>query len=182
MKKLILLMLCIIFNSALLQTDISIQYLFPIPGSKLLPKETLLIVRYSEVTPEQIVNLNSFINVRGEMSGVVKGTTIVSTDKRTIIFKPNTNYTPGEKVFFKLAPKLYDNDLFIPVKTYEFKISPKTQSPWFLKRMKEIEKNTRANNESVLQKSNGNDPVIIDGVSVPSDFPLVEISINDNPD
>jgi len=175
-------MLCIIFNSALSQTDISIQYLFPIPGSKLLPKETLLIIRYSEITPEQIVNLNAFINVSGEMSGVVKGTTIVSTDARTIIFIPNTNYTPGEKVFVRLAPKLYDNDRFIPDTAYEFKISPKTLSPWFSKRMKEKEKNTRANNESVLQKSNGNDPVIIDGVSVPSDFPLVEISINDNPD
>jgi hypothetical protein len=182
MKKLILFLFCLTFKSALSQTNIDIQYLFPEPGSKLLPKQTVLIVRFTDVIPDQIANLNSFIKIRGETSGVVEGNTIISTDGRTIIFEPNTNYTPGEKVFVNFTPKLLGNNLAKLDTTYEFIVSPKTQSPWFKKKKKEREKHAKANDEQLLQKSMGNDPIIIDGVSVPTDFPLVEITINDNPD
>jgi hypothetical protein len=181
-KNLIPFIVYIIFQTMYSQSDINIQYLFPKPGSTLLPKETSLIIRFSEVTPEQIINLNSFIKILGERSGSVNGKTIVSTDQRTIIFYPNNNFTSGEKVFVRLAPQLTENDLSLPITAYEFTVSLKTKSPWRTKKMKERDRSNRTKNQSLIEKNSSGDPQIIDGVSVPSDFPLVEIIVNEDPD
>ena len=73
--------------------------------------------------------LKSFIKIKGEKSGEVTGKTIVSSDKRTIIFKPSMPFIPGEKVKVHLTPrteKEKNNSIDI---TYYYTISPMTEIP-----------------------------------------------------
>ena len=129
MRIFILLILSSLVYTAGAKIHPEIQYLFPIPNTDYHSKETQLIIRFNTITPQQLDNLKSFIKIKGEKSGEVTGKTIVSSDKRTIIFKPSMPFIPGEKVKVHLTPrteKEKNNSIDI---TYYYTISPMTEIP-----------------------------------------------------
>jgi hypothetical protein len=66
--------------------------------------------------------------------------------------------------------------------TYYFDISKVTQVPPHIKERRHQNRKIALEKSSLLKPSNGQDPLVINGISVPSDFPEVEITINEDPD
>ncbi|NQT24801.1 aryl-sulfate sulfotransferase, partial [candidate division KSB1 bacterium] len=159
-----------------------IQYLFPIPDTEHHQPETVIILRFWNINPDQIANLNSFITLTGDISGNLTGQTVVSTDGRTINFKPDVNYSLGEKVNVRVTPRrIGQSNAFLDT-TFHFTIleelppSFPEPDPLF---------SSQGNESQSIRKTtvtNGPDPVILNGVSIPPDFPIINVLTSDNPD
>ena len=67
---------------SLAQEDLryGILYLFPGPGAKYVHPASTIIVRFSNISPEDITNLESLIVVLGDESGAHSGETLVASD------------------------------------------------------------------------------------------------------
>ena len=68
------------------------NYIFPQNGSKYVHPTSTIILRFENVTPNELINLGSVIKVTGKKSGQHLGNTIIASDNRTVIFKPEKNY------------------------------------------------------------------------------------------
>ena len=159
------------------QPETAIQYLYPLPGSDDHPCETQIIIRFKNITPNQIINLESFIEL-STSSSAIDGKTIVSPDGKTILFKPSVIFTPGEKVRVHLHPVRSGSQIAFLDTGYVFTISSLTDIPQNLEKLFP-DKEMRATNRPAAPNQM---PVLRNGISFPSDFPWVNITINDNPD
>ena len=157
-----------------------IQYLYPKDRATWIVKESPIIIRIKDIWPEQIQNFDSFIQVSGERSGAVPGKTVISTDERTIIFYPERPFQPGENVSVLIIPSIETGSFCLDT-TISFTVSSAQSS---------IQKPMEQSEPDVLIREdppkayipNEDGVVILNGVSVPSDFPYVDITINNNPD
>jgi len=159
----------------------SIQYLYPKNNASWIVKESPIIIRFQKIKPDQITNLESFIQIRGEQSGHVQGRTVVSTDQKTIIYYPENPFQSGELVTVKLKPYLDGQSESFVDTTITFFIAPVEAV------FPEVEEPSASHDfiPEVTQKRytpNQDGVVVLNGVSIPSDFPYIDITINDNPD
>jgi hypothetical protein len=76
----------------------SLQYLSPLPGAKLVSRQTNLIVRLKGGTARYAFDPKSMFSVVGSRSGSCSGTVVLSDDGETIVFKPDAPFEPGEDV------------------------------------------------------------------------------------
>ena len=123
MKKTTLLLLLTVWHLAYSGSNQEIQFLFPIPKSTMLAKETVIIIRFNQVMPDEISNLKSFISIRGSKSGDMEGNTIICTDQKTINFKPISSFLPNERVKVSLNPKLAGTEQTFIDSTFYFDVS-----------------------------------------------------------
>jgi hypothetical protein len=154
-----------------------IQYLYPKPGSKYIPQESILILRLQNIESGKIVNLSSLFMVTGDKSGKISGTTTIASDNRTILFKPDIEFRLSEKIKVNLTFRTDRQDLDT---TYSFQISS-TPGLQDLSEYQDPLPESRTSYK-VYQKEDAFDPVILNGIAIPSDFPWIDISINNNPD
>ncbi|NQT24798.1 aryl-sulfate sulfotransferase [candidate division KSB1 bacterium] len=152
-----------------------IQYLFPKPGTDNHPKETVIIVRFNGLNPDRITNLNSFIDVSGNESGTSSGQAVISSDEKTIIFKPDNPFHAGERVSVRIAPVEIGQNQSCLDSVFHFSVGHEMEPSMILDDQMEIK-------PTQVIASQMKDPVVINGVSIPSDFPWVDITVNDNPD
>ena len=145
--------------------DADIQYLHPLPDSRLVSQATTILLRFEK---EHVLDLEDDVifAVYGSKSGPCPGETVLSSDSRTLIFKPSSEFQSAERVSIEISTPRHRDDYH-----YSFLISP-----------------TRYNTQQTLVEdidcavSNGRDEYrIINGVSVPGDFPVFESSISKNP-
>ena len=179
-----LIIISIIFCSKLFAGgEKEIQYLFPLPDSKLLPKETVIIVRFNDLLADDITNLDSFISVSGELGGSVNGQAKISSDNKTIIFKSEFPYIAGEVITVRMVPRQTGSQETILDSVFNFEISDNTDLSikQFINTHNSVQPNF-VEKQKNLKPSYGVDLIIRNGVSIPSDFPWVNITINDNPD
>jgi hypothetical protein len=171
--------LSIMANPCLSRTSTDwIEYLFPIPGSNYLPRETVIILRFKSINPSQIKNLDRCIEVFGEKSGRLNGGIIVSSDKRTLIFEPDLLFSAGETVSLRIHPRITGyrkNDLDT---TVQFTVSRNTHVGTDSQKLMKGIGSGPAVPPSPMRTSDG-DPAVINGVSIPSDFPRIDISVQD---
>jgi len=81
------------------------MYLSPVPGAEYVSAQTrYVLVRFEEVTPDDITNLSSFITVMGASSGNHPGTTKIASDNRTVIYTMSSDFSSGETAIVTLAP------------------------------------------------------------------------------
>lgn len=176
---LVIILFCLLFPSqSLAQQELppGYQYVFPGQGAKYVYPNSTIILRFKHISPGELTNLGSLIKVSGEESGTHSGKTIIASDKRTLIFEPEKSYELGEKVHVSIEPQLsgYNVNTIQPL-NYVFTV---------------LEKEIRK--ESITNEKSGNLPVLKNtsllkhgimpnGVSVPSDFPHVTITHNNNP-
>ena len=160
--------------------DQGYQYLYPKPDSKTVSPRTTLIIRLNAVSPNQVRNLESFISVTGDKSGIHPGETKIASDQKTIIYTPDSAFIPQETVTVLLQPVIDSpNSFFVKPVTYTFSIvefiSPDA--------IEEENWNETSENEAVQSQQSLSSQAMImpNGVSVPSDFPHVEVTVNDNP-
>jgi len=182
-QRLFIFLILICFNFTVeAKNHPEIQYLFPIPNTDHHPNETQLIIRFNTTTPQELDNLSSFIKINGEKSGEVNGKTTISSDKRTIIFKPLIPFVPGEEVQVHLFPrKTGMESAFIDMK-YQFTISPMTEIPQILNNTKRSEEKIRKIDFPDTPETQSLYPIVQNGISFPTNFPWVNVVINDNPD
>jgi hypothetical protein len=157
----------------------AIEYLHPLPGSSHLPKETVIITRFKDISPDQISNRSSCMQVKGEKSGIMTGNNRLSSDNKTLIFYADRDYMPGEIVKVKISPK--SGDQLLLEKSYQFEISPTQRVPRRYREYKDSQKSRQITSDDVVLQKPTAAPRVINGVSVPSDFPEFTFSTFDNP-
>ncbi|MBN1561230.1 aryl-sulfate sulfotransferase [candidate division KSB1 bacterium] len=136
-----------------------IKYIHPLPSSRLHSPATTIIVRFensSSMDPHDVL-----FEVTGSSSGTHQGVTILSSDGETYIFKPANPFAAGETVDVTItAAKLnvHYSSTFI--------ISPTSV---------ELSSSADDENEDADTPTSTQTVRIVNGVSLPSDFPQLEI-------
>ena len=146
----------------------NIRYLHPLPDSRFVTPATTIIARFNN--DSLLINNNDVeFSVSGLLSGTHQGQTIISRESRTFIFKPSFQFKPEEKVTVSIH---------VPKQKFEFSfsftISPTSGAQFSLD---QTESNTLT--EYNVQYNNENQ--IVNGVSVPRDFPIFKPSIQKQP-
>jgi hypothetical protein len=173
------------------------RYLSPVPGASYVSQQTrYVLVRFEQVTPMAITNLlTDFITVDSSKSGNHSGTTRVATDGRTVIFQIRDDFLTNELVTVTLNPQMAQ-DAAAPVAPYQYQFMvtapmpgsvPLTETAVTSAKISPPQIDQEQNPRSMVDSSPGRNitphrPMVsANGVSVPSDFPRVTISVNNNP-
>jgi len=186
-------------------------YLSPIPGAEYVSQQTkFFLVRFEAVSPYDITNLPTFIEVTGEASGPHPGQTKIAGDDRTVIFEVSSGFSSDELVTVTLTPTV---DPCAPGVVepcqYQFMVTgpmpppppestlPQAPSSGSAARKQVVD--TQATPDTECEALHTSDitmtaedgisvtaldgPMIMpNGVSVPSNFPHINITLNDNPE
>lgn len=153
-----------------------------------------VLVRFKEISPTAVTNLSSFITVTGTNSGVHPGQTHIATDARTVIYAMTNDFASNEVVTVSLNPEV-ETGAGGTVAPYEYQcaitgpippfgsnsvvMAAQTATPEIPETSPTVE-SSRSRRAPVA--SQGHAGLMPNGVSVPSDFPHVNITVNDNPD
>ncbi len=157
------------------------QYLSPVPDARYVSPSSILIMRFEGAKPADLTNLQQMIQLTGSESGRLSGETAVASDGRTIIFNPYAAFHPGEMVDVGLVPAFRRNVPVYPIR-YSFTVSSGSAAPT-ANSLDYPEFLTPADSAGPLKKPYIGEPRILsNGISVPGDFPVIDININDNPD
>ncbi len=155
-----------------------IQYMFPKHGDDWIIKESPVLLRFANIGPEKIANQKTFIRVSGDKSGPKNGETVVSSDGKTLIFRPFFPYQAGETVTVRLQPRLFIQSTAFIDTSFSFTVAPDISfRPAAAPAPGALQKTA-----APCYKPNKDGVVVLNGVSVPSDFPYIDITVNDNPD
>jgi hypothetical protein len=180
-------------------------YLSPVPGAEyVLPQTRFFLVRFEAVSPNDITNLSTFIQVTGAASGWI------ATDDRTVICEVSSDFSSDELVTVTLTPTVDPcaGGVVEPYQ-YQFMVSgPIPNPPPSASTLLQPSGSGSASHDKVMNKQATPDtewdmlsgenmtmtaedvvsaavveePIIMsNGVSVPSDFPEVLITVNNNP-
>ena len=166
-------------------------YLSPVPDAEYVAPETeYILIRFSEIQPFEVTNLSSFIQVTGASSGLHTGTTKVASDGQTVIFKVSSGFIQNELVTVSLNPAVAPGaGATVAPYSYEFMIS--THMPSSAPAPVSIPEASPQLDGDTVSAFSGSDStpaetgtagLMPNGVSVPSNFPHINITINDNPD
>lgn len=161
--------------SVFAQKPETVQYISPVDGSELNSRASQIIIRQgndidcSSITPE-------IFTVIGENSGLHFGDVILSTDGKTIIFKPEKKFDPGEQVQIRINDGLkLQNGHVVPAFDFSFKITsldkPLKATDY------NIEPNLSSLPEELLCKST---QMLATSDSLPLDFPSFTLIVNDS--
>lgn len=122
-SALILILLIPVSNFA--QTQSSFQFISPMPGSELNSRESTIIIRHGDLINGSSLETPDLIHVVGTKSGEVSGELILSTEDKTVIFKPFEKFQPDETVYVTLAEGLRTiNDEVLQQLQFSFKVTP----------------------------------------------------------
>lgn len=81
-------------------------YLSPVPDAPYVSQNTqFILVRFTDISPADLTNMESFITVTGTSSGNHSGTAKIAGDNRTVIFEINGIFYPNELVTVSLEPE-----------------------------------------------------------------------------
>jgi hypothetical protein len=178
--------------------ELGYAYLSPVPRAEYVsPQTRFILVRLGPVSPWDLTNLSEFISETGEVTGSHAGQTRIAGDDRTVIFGMSSDFSRGELVTVTLAPTIGpDASGFVEPFHYPFRISgPMGDVPpaprdivsagssglWRDFDPDLIAQETQAQIPPPPAEVFG--PMIMpNGVSVPSNFPHIRISVNTNPD
>ena len=115
----------LITSEVIAQEAESFQFISPVPGSELNSRESTIIIRDGRFINQSSLETPNLIRVVGDKSGVVPGDIIISTDGKTVIFKPYQIFQPDETVQVTLNEGLKTiNETLIPQLNFSFKVTP----------------------------------------------------------
>src|SRR5689334_23156441 len=107
-------------------SDQLVKYQAPLPDARYVSRYTTVIIRLESLLDRSSLAGGSQFSVQGSASGRHVGSTVVSDDGRTIIFKPDVAFVPGEKVSVTLSQGLRTAEgIGIPARSFSFTVSPK---------------------------------------------------------
>lgn len=163
------------------QTSIKENYQFisPIPGSSLHLPETSIIIRQGDFINRSTI-ANSKVMAVGSRSGIHQGNLILSSDMKTLIFKPYSPFMLGEEVTVRLISGMltYSGIELVPIQ-FSFQISEQVNTGYYRDLNDEIVESNKLRNNYVKHSQHSN-PVNTN-LRLPVDFPDFTISISNNP-
>jgi hypothetical protein len=173
--KLVLIILnLLMILSVYAEKPISVQYISPLDQSELNSRSSQIIIRQGDAINPSTLNTDLF-TVIGDKSGRHSGEVIISSDGKTIIFKPVSKYAPGEQisVLFSAGLKLQNGNT-VPPFDFSFKVTPleKPLNPADYKEELNLFRLPEDLRNTTLQK-----PALSD--SLPQDFPTFTVEVND---
>jgi len=130
MKHLIIIGLILLFVFSGLHTIAAagqvsdFQFISPRPGSNNNTQESTIIIRHGSKIDLSSASVSGLIEVTGSESGPVSGETVLSSDGKTVIFKPYQKFLPEETVFVEFNSGLisYSGES-VPSCAFSFKIA-----------------------------------------------------------
>jgi len=159
------------------------QFLSPVPSATLVQPGTDIIIRQGrELDPSSV--REAFWEIKGGKSGIHKGNTLLAADGKTFILKPDFDFLCGETVMvdIKKGIKTKDGNFITPLK-YEFRIIDKKVPPE--NRYYQTDFLLSEKNKNMLDGNTGfNNKIKFYNLltdSVPSDFPYLNLTVNNNP-
>jgi len=172
LKKIIFIIMLFAFVfDTVAQYEDYFQYIFPKPGSKFISTETTLIIRFCDKWQKNIDPSLFEIKIDGEQSGSHTGDIILADDQRTYIYTPLQKFAPDETVSIEINIDLLGISKSIQYNFITSKIKKEN--------MLVGEDNSDHFNfkKTVIPTETVSEMTVINGVSVPSDFPKIEIDI-----
>ena len=166
------------------------SYLSPLPNAPYCaPQTRFLLVRFKNVSPASLTNLLQFIQVNGTVSGSHPGQSHIASDGRTVIFQNNTDFTAGEVVTVSLAPGV-PPQAGGPILPFQYQFAVSTYMPGTPATPSIVAVPSLQLSQPLV--SSGEEPApntavkplaitMPNGVSVPTELPLIKITVNDNP-
>ncbi|MBN1479496.1 aryl-sulfate sulfotransferase [candidate division KSB1 bacterium] len=155
------------------------QYLCPRPNSTRVSPEATIIVRFDNISPKSLTTLQIF-RVEDER-GMIGGTARLASDERTLIFQPEKAFSPGSTVQVTLAPR-FAEPTQRPVEDISFTFAVTNSVALETFQSSEHQDGGNRVAQSFLQKpAAGMARIMPNGVSVPSDFPHINVTTNSAP-
>lgn len=137
-----------------------IKYLHPLPDSRLHSPRTTIIVRFADNSPLRDARDVDF-DVSGSISGEHQGDRLLSSDGETFIFKPENPFAIGETVLMTITAA---------------RLNVQHASMFFISPAPAAGQTSADEEPAAVVLQNGTTPVrVVNGVSLPSDFPELDI-------
>ncbi len=181
-RRIIILFLLSICALVLGNTSHIYSHLSPMPDARHISSSSSISVNFQSIHPQELTNLSTFIRVVGKDGKIYPGKTWIAADQKTIVYKPHSQFLSGETVNVTLTPRLAFPEMD-PIKPFHYKFivcrtedQQSCQSPF-----DNSERINILNTQSNLTSGKRTAVIMPNGVSVPSDFPHVNITINNNP-
>ncbi len=164
---------------------VKIIYTSPLPDSKYIKPQANIILRTDYFIDKASLSAPSLFKVVGSKSGIHSGTIILSSDGKTVIFKPNNLFSAGENVSVKISGGLLTLDgKSVGGLSYNFWVSSialnRIEAKEYI--LNQIEKgvnNYSVNANNLLPKKFLKKPAGIK--DLPSDFPELSVEQSNNP-
>ncbi len=155
------------------------QFISPIPGSSLHLPETSIIIRQGDSIDRSTL-ANNKLEVTGSRSGIHQGDLILSSDTKTLIFKPYNPFIFGEEVIVKLGNGVltYSGVELLPVE-FTFIITERVISGYNKKLCDELFLSN--SNKSGDTKTYKHYNSVNIKPELPLNFPDITIGISNNP-
>lgn len=176
MRIKLLLLYLILYVSSFATSNVKpveIIYIHPTPGSQYIPVQSTIILKLDRKFQSQLNTTSVNFEVVGEKSGLHSGKVLISDN--TIIFEPEIIFDSSERVNVSVSSSLFvKENIFIfsfvtnSVKEFDPKIFQLLSDDNNL--LSPIEINSESN---IVGK-----PTLINGVTVPSDFPNINVSVS----
>jgi hypothetical protein len=152
------------------QDESYFQYIFPKPGSKFISTQTTLIFRLFDKWMNKINPNHIRVRIEGAKSGKHNCKIIFADQNQVILVKPNPPFLSNEKVSVKVS---FENKSFVETLSSHFFTSRNNNIP-HKTNIECSHINLEQNNITQIQTSG--QVKILNGVSVPNDFPHIDIS------
>lgn len=102
------------------------QYYSPLQNAEYVSKGATIVVRYGPVLSDGNLQGLTF-NVQGSRSGDHSGHIILADDHKTVVFKPDLAFTPGEMVIVNVSSLQLDQQTTYPALCYAFTVAVNQQ-------------------------------------------------------
>lgn len=103
------------------------EYYAPLKNAEYVSKDATIAIRYGPQLNKQVLSKLKFI-VLGTQSGLHSGSSLLADDQKTVIFKPDRPFTPGEQVKADVnGLRLDSGEVYVGL-SYTFKISQHQES------------------------------------------------------
>jgi hypothetical protein len=179
---LIFILIQFLFYNDLYSQSLSIedyQFISPIPGSSLHLPETSIIIRQGDLIDRSTLD-NYKVMAIGSRSGIHQGNLILSSDMKTLIFKPYSPFMLGEEVTVSLKSGIltYSGIELAPIQ-FVFQISERVKTGYYRNFDDEIVESNKFRNNYINHSQHSNP--INKNLRLPVGFPDFTISISNNP-
>lgn len=176
MKKIFLsVIICILYNATFLraQKPGAIQYINPIHNSTLNSRSSQIIIRPGEDLDKSCLTKPNLMTVHGSENGIYQGQLVLSSDNKTLVFKPDQLFQPNETIDVTLSSGLKDlNGKTIPSFSYQFTVTPLEKPLNAYDHLPELTPLIAVSNTAKnMTQSITND-------TLPPDFPTFEITVS----
>lgn len=150
-----------------------IIFIYPSPDSKFITVQSNIILRLDERFGLQLNNSSFHFEVVGEKSGLHTGGIVISDN--SVIFKPESYFAPSEKVNVSISSSLFTEE-----KLYPFSFETNLIIDFDPQVFHSVSDDNKllSLNKTLSEPEVMGKPTKINGVTIPSDFPKINVTVS----